>query len=427
MKRFIISVLLVALIVPMMVFAVEVDVDELNPAKNIVLSTVGDYNMPLTARAKGMGGAGIALPGRADSFFMNPAGFAHRVNVLLPSAEVTLYHPYDLLKPGKNNTNSIVDNIIEAMEITDEEARTKAMVSAGQEFLRSLKRGEGKLLDVNASVGFNIMGFAFGVNVNDSIHTFGVGKTGGLDSAIFDELNVTANLGFGWRFHLGDKMWLDAGANWRPTYKAYSYSIDGNTLIGMVGGQTEGEGNPAEELLNTLPVAAGYALPFDVGMNLSGSWWSVGVVGRNILGTYNMTTFDSINNFYPNWSSVFGNKDFQIKTPWSVDLGFGFKWDNAFFKPTFVCDIIDLPGLFTAEKFDGREVLSHIKAGAELRLLSFLDVRGGFNQGYWSVGAGLDLAIIKVDVAYFWQEFGNKLGDYGLDGLSVRINVGYDR
>ena len=71
--------------------------------------------------------------------------------------------------------------------------------------------------------------------------------------------------------------------------------------------------------------------------------------------------------------------------------------------------------------------MSHIKAGAELRLLSFLDVRGGFNQGYWSVGAGLDLAIVKIDVAYFWQEFGKKVGDYGLDGLSIRVNVGYDR
>ena len=426
MKRFIVAVLLVALIAPMMVFSV--DVNDLNPVKNIVLTTVGDYNMPLTARAKGMGGAGIALPGRADSFFMNPAGFAKRVNVLLPSAEVTLYHPYDLLKPGQNGGKSIVDNIIDAMQIQDEDARSKAMISAGQEFLRSLKKGEGKLLDVNASVGFNILGFAFGVNVNDSVHTFGVGKTGGLDSAIFDELNVTANLGFAWRFRLGDKMWIDAGANWRPTYKAYSYSLDGNTLIGMMSGsETPEGGNPAEELLNTLPVAAGYALPFDVGLNFSGSWWSVGVVGRNILGTYNMTAFDSINDFYPQWSSVFSNKDFQIKTPWSIDLGIGLKWDNTFFKPTIVCDIVDIPGMFTAKEFNGREMLSHIKAGAELRLLSFLDVRGGFNQGYWSVGAGLDLAIVKIDVAYFWQEFGKKVGDYGLDGLSIRVNVGYDR
>ena len=426
MKRLIVAVLLVALIAPMMVFSA--DVDDLDPVKNVVLTTVGDYNMPLTARAKAMGGAGIAFPGRADSFFMNPAGFAHRVNVLLPSAEVTLYHPYDLLKPGKNGGNSIVDNIIEASQIADEDARTKAMIGAGQEFLRSLKKGEGKLLDVNASVGLNIKGFAFGVNVNDSIHTFGVGKTGGLDSAIFDELNVTANLGFAWRFHLGDKVWIDAGANWRPTYKAYSYSLDGNTLIGMASGSTSTEGgNPADELLNTLPVAAGYALPFDLGLNVSGSWWSVGVVGRNILGTYNMTIFDSINDFYPQWSSVFGKKDFQIETPWSIDLGFGFRWDNDFFKPTLVCDIVDVNGLFTAKEFNGREMLNHIKAGAELRLLSFLDIRGGFNQGYWSVGAGLDLAIVKIDVAYFWQEFGEKLGDYGLDGLSIRVNVGYDR
>ena len=69
----------------------------------------------------------------------------------------------------------------------------------------------------------------------------------------------------------------------------------------------------------------------------------------------------------------------------------------------------------------------HLNVGAELRLLSFLDLRGGLNQGYWTLGVGLDLWAVKVDVSYFHQEFGVAVGDNGLDGLTVRVNIGFDR
>ena len=69
----------------------------------------------------------------------------------------------------------------------------------------------------------------------------------------------------------------------------------------------------------------------------------------------------------------------------------------------------------------------HLNVGAELRILSFLDIRGGLRQGYWTLGVGLDLWAIKLDIAYFRQEFGATAGDYGLDGLTVRVNIGLDR
>lgn len=107
--------------------------------------------------------------------------------------------------------------------------------------------------------------------------------------------------------------------------------------------------------------------------------------------------------------------------------GIGLKWDNALFKPTLVCDFVDMLGFFQTDDIGFRTFMTHFKAGAELRLFSILDVRGGLNQGYWTLGAGLDLAIFKVDVAYYWQEFGEVAGDNGLDAISVRFNLGYDR
>ena len=71
--------------------------------------------------------------------------------------------------------------------------------------------------------------------------------------------------------------------------------------------------------------------------------------------------------------------------------------------------------------------MTHLNIGAEIRLLSFLDLRAGMSQGYFSLGAGLDLWAIKVDMAYYWKEFGETAGDYGLDGFTVRFNIGFDK
>ena len=81
----------------------------------------------------------------------------------------------------------------------------------------------------------------------------------------------------------------------------------------------------------------------------------------------------------------------------------------------------------TTKDFTFRDFMYHLNIGAEVRLLSFLDIRGGLSQGYWSLGVGLDLWAFKVDVAYYRQEFGSTAGEYGLDGFTVRFNIGYDR
>ena len=54
-------------------------------------------------------------------------------------------------------------------------------------------------------------------------------------------------------------------------------------------------------------------------------------------------------------------------------------------------------------------------------------MRGGLSQGYWTLGVGIDLWAIKMDIAYFSQEFGDRVGDNGLDGLTIRFNIGFDR
>ena len=42
-----------------------------------------------------------------------------------------------------------------------------------------------------------------------------------------------------------------------------------------------------------------------------------------------------------------------------------------------------------------------LHAGADLRFLSLVDLRAGFNQGYFTFGAGIKLLFAQLDAAYF--------------------------
>ena len=118
---------------------------------------------------------------------------------------------------------------------------------------------------------------------------------------------------------------------------------------------------------------------------------------------------------------------FSFNTDWSLDAGFGWSYDTWYLSPTVAIDFRDLVGMCTTDDFTFRDFMYHLNIGAEVRVLSFLDIRAGLSQGYWSLGLGLDLWAFKVDVAYYRQEFGDTAGSYGLDGFTVRINLGYDR
>ena len=126
--------------------------EALVPAEDNAYSAMIEPFQPLTARALGMGGAGVAVTGSADTFFINPAALAsRRLEISLPSAQVTMYHIYDLVESGA----------IEGM-------MDGSMTGLGS-LLGSIKSGNGKVADVDAAVSFTAGGFGLGVNARASV------------------------------------------------------------------------------------------------------------------------------------------------------------------------------------------------------------------------------------------------------------------
>lgn len=68
----------------------------------------------------------------------------------------------------------------------------------------------------------------------------------------------------------------------------------------------------------------------------------------------------------------------------------------------------------------GENIGKKIHMGLEFDL-PFVDVRGGFSQGYYSLGASLDLFIFQFDVAYY----GVELGEYPGQDEDRRIQVAF--
>ncbi len=381
--------------------------EALVPAEDNAYSAMIEPFQPMTARALGMGGAGVAVTGSADTFFINPAALAsRRLEISLPSAQVTMYHLYDLVESGA--IQGMMDG---------------SMSGLGS-LLSSIKSGNGKIADVDAAVSFTAGGFGLGVNARASILSYGK-NVGGLDASLIGQVNAAISLGYGYRFSLPLDFSIDLGAMVRFNYLAYTDAFGAQTLLDSM--------NSSEGIMGVftgLPIMAGYSIPFDVGLNVNMPLgFSAGVVARNLNGKYYMTGFDDYERFLedPFGSNAGEDSRFEFSSDWSLDAGIGWSLDTWYLSPAIAVDVRDIVGLCQTEDADFRDFMYHLNIGAELRILSFLDIRGGLRQGYWTLGVGLDLWAVKLDIAYFRQEFGATAGDYGLDGLTVRVNIGLDR
>ena len=173
MLKRILVIALLALISISSVFAVNLA----KPSADNTYAAMVEPFQPLTARALGMGSAGVAVTGRSDTFYINPASLASkRFQLSLPSAQVTLYHVYDILQSG------MIENIMNGED----------PYKGVGDILESIEAGKGKIADVDAGVSFTAAGFGLGVNARASVLTYG-DDVGGVNSDIIAKVNAAEN------------------------------------------------------------------------------------------------------------------------------------------------------------------------------------------------------------------------------------------
>ena len=124
--------------------------------------------------------------------------------------------------------------------------------------------------------------------------------------------------------------------------------------------------------------------------------------------------------------SAIGADEFTAKSDMNLALGVGWAPDLGGWEwladPTVAIDFVDLIGLF--DDFSLNSFLARLKMGAEIKLFKVLELRGGLNGGYVSLGLGVDLfKVIHLEASYYWSEFGENLGDKDVDAFTIRANI----
>ncbi len=364
-------------------------------------------------RQVAMGGAGVATADAEEAFFQNPAALgAGKFSLNLPSAVISLYHIQNLYDRGL---------LLRAPELLmDYFSDFTVEQEVADDYVASIPAGDGHLGTIDVSTSFTAGAFGMGLFIQEDL--LFKNSNGSDDFDFVVEQNVALPIGLGFSIPIvRDQFSLDIGAVVRPTYLAYTEKII--TLT--------------ESFLENIKLAAGWAIPIDVGLDLNfPAGIRLSTVVRNLNSTYTMQEYSEMGLWVNEMLGLVGQEgpyhdegETATKTgpsyltlPWSWDAGLG--WEpqgNGLFKPVVAIDITDINTMIENANSGSVDIMNHLRAGMELKLLSVLNLRAGYAQQRASVGAGLDLAIARVDLAYVFPESDGA----GNDVMSVRVSIGW--
>ncbi len=401
------------------------------PSTDAAYLPVGEPFYPVSSRAMGMGGAGIAVASSFGNHYLNPASYADgRFSITIPAATVTLYNLHNMLSTG------MIEDVFNAG------GNDAALINAADKYLGIIStQGYNEIATVDAALGFSTHGFSLMFRAQEQLHTYspyGQPST----TNIIGQVDLTGSLGYAYRWVMpNDQYSIDFGATLRFDWRVYTSRIDAQTVLPLLLGANSGNSNLVDSLLNGTQLMSGFAVPLDMAVNFNMPYgFTLSVVGRNLNGMFYMWAYpaistwghESFGNAWTSDGSYTAGETTAFKIYSKPTLDFGFGWDPSFgkvgyfFKPVVALDFVDIVGFFE-DAPTWSSLLEHINAGLELKLLSCLDLRVGVNQGYLSLGATLDMYVMQVEASYYWQEFGAQLGDKPVDALSVRVSLGYDR
>ena len=361
-----------------------------------------DAVAPKDARTMAMGGAFVAMSEGYQSLYGNPASFADK------KAELTLLSvtPWVYVSPTRDNINTFQGLIEGGGEDQG------AIISALSDLITTNGFG------VGASAGLGWVGRGLGLGLVGGMDTYISGKTLLGSSGTFDG-QVAGVVGIGVPLNLGPFR-LQIGGDVRP-YLRMTGEIVGTDMIGLLAGSSDSDAafDPM-----TLPVDVGFGLAVDLGATLElGKLVSVGLAVRDISTKQNFaeSTVGEVLATLEDGSLPEGDPSEYAMLP---NLTVGARLTPI---PTFLRPLVDVTVIAEIQDpvrviQDNTSMWNLFHVGAEADLLGGLfAVRAGFNKGWISLGAGIDLLLLEVNVAVFTEEMGPRPGEIGRASCRERV------
>jgi len=358
-----------------------------------------DAAAPKDARSMAMGGSFVAMSEGYQSLYGNPAAFANK------KAELTIIsvNPWFYVKPTTGN--------IETFQTVADSMGDDPSVLIGP--LSDLVTDNGFGAGFSAGMGWVGKGLGLGLLGGGEVFVKGetlFGARGTLDG------QIAAVVGIGVPLNLGPFR-LQLGGDVRP-YLRMTGEILGTDLLGSLAGSDD------FDLMN-VPVDVGFGLAVDLGATMEvGKFVSVGLAIRDISTKQNLSrsTVGAVLESSDGLPTSETTNEYSV----SPNITIGASVTPI---PVSLRKLVDVT--VTAELQDPIRVIAddlsiwnlfHIGAEADL-LGGLFALRTGVNRGYISLGAGLDLLILEVNVAVFTEELGRRPGDQGRTGVSAEVAI----
>lgn len=343
---------------------------------------------PVLPDVIGMGNAATATAHGYEALFTNPAGFSKADgSFTLLSASV---NPY--FAPTPEN----IDNF--KLALNDQE---EAIV-----LLSDLVVTNG--IGANANTGIAIVGKGLGLGLVLDVDSYGRGKTA-LGTEVDAVGTLAAIAGLSFNPQLGP-LSIHVGGDLRYMHRM---KMDNVSIIDLINLGDDDETSTADVDLLT-----GDALAIDLGTIVDMGSLSFGMSVRDVGGTKFIYSYENME------TEATGDVDEDYRIPMQINTGIGYHPDfgalSFFIDPTFN---FEYQHVFYADKENTPSFWTGVHAGTEIRVLRFMKLRGGINQGYFTAGIGAKLLFLDVNMAYFTREMSEYAGVDPNNGMSLEVAI----
>ncbi|MDR2150550.1 MAG: hypothetical protein LBO67_07005 [Spirochaetaceae bacterium] len=370
------------------------------------------FSMP-SPRSRALGGDHVAYAGGVDALFVNPA-------------ELRRKNEFSVLNLSLSATNPLWINKV-AYELKGGFEPEKVLALIPTDPMR-LPLG----LDVQGPLALGFVSGGFGIGVFDRIYLDA--RIKGLNVELGVNADLTMNVGYAYRFDLGDRFKIDAGigakifgratANVNKGLTELLEDIDGGFTLDMFG-------------LSKLPLLVGGTANLGGAVHLSflptafNDDFTVGVVWSDVFSyakeVMNLSSYVGLDED-PTWEP----SEDVYTIPTSVQIGVSYSFNlGKLLRIAVMADHNDAVGLCkyidSTIQEDGawitmRDPLLDTTVGAEVTLFNIVSVRAGMRDLLPAVGLGLDLFIFKLDAALYGKELGMYPGDFTTMALDIGMN-----
>jgi hypothetical protein len=396
-----------------MLFALPEPLD--NPFGPVYSSATDSYEVFSSHRAA-MSGAGLGVTGFYDSYLYNPANISKDgFKLLTPTVTLTLNNVQNLLDPSSG-----ADGIFEISERinNDEEITSQEIYDLIED---STKSGYGEMLTTNVRTGLKFRNIGFNLEVQDKVRSYKLG----IPSYYIGQMDIVASTTLGFNIPISDNLSIDVGGSVGFNYRVYSKGQTLETLVNLYDNET---------LSTNVPLAAGYSIPVNLGLNINLPLaLTYSVVARNINDSFNFRLYSDAEEFWendPTLVALFGqnnngamySEEYTVSNDWQLDMGLTWAPDLWFIKPVIAYDVASTNELY--QNIDDNDfadqLLEASSIGVQVSLLNLIDVRAGMSADYKSVGAGFDIPFLfHVDAAYSFMDLETNQSD----ALSIRVSL----